>query len=71
MEFMSGLTDDQTALVGCVVALMVCGLAMTLSGFLGQAREGSRPQRTLSMVRHRSAAPATARSETDAGRKAA
>ena len=43
MEFLSGLTDDQTALIGCVVALAACGLALTLSSFIGQARNRTQP----------------------------
>ena len=34
MDLFSGLSDDQTALVGCFVALVVCGGIMALSFYL-------------------------------------
>ncbi len=36
MEFLNGLSDDQTALIGCVGALIVCGTLMSLSYYVGQ-----------------------------------
>lgn len=36
MEFLNGLTDDQTALVGCAGALIVCGTIMSLSYYVGR-----------------------------------
>ena len=38
MDLLSGLTDDQTALLGCAVSLAVCGLLMVLSYYVGQVR---------------------------------
>jgi len=38
MDFISDLSDNQFALLGCVVALTVSGLVMSLSGLIGQAR---------------------------------
>jgi hypothetical protein len=50
MELMSGLTDDQTALAGCVIALVVCGVVMTLSSFVGRARQTGNSARPLRLV---------------------
>lgn len=36
MELLASLTDDQKALLGCAVALFVCGTAMSLSYYLGR-----------------------------------
>jgi hypothetical protein len=36
MDFLNGLSDDQTALVGCVAALVVCGTVMSLSYYVGR-----------------------------------
>ncbi len=36
MDFLQTLTDDQTALLGCFVALAAAGLLMSLSYSLGQ-----------------------------------
>lgn len=36
MEFLQSLTDDQKALVGCVVALLTCGTLMSVSYYIGQ-----------------------------------
>ncbi|WP_166830866.1 hypothetical protein [Thalassoroseus pseudoceratinae] len=36
MELFQTLTDDQKALVGCVVALLTCGTLMSLSYYVGQ-----------------------------------
>jgi hypothetical protein len=38
MDFISDLSDNQFALLGCVVALTVSGLIMSLSGLMGQTR---------------------------------
>jgi len=35
MEIMSGLTDDQMAIVMCVGAVLGCGLMMSLGFYLG------------------------------------
>jgi hypothetical protein len=55
MDFLNGLSDDQTALVGCALALMVCGTVMSLSYYVGRffhktqaAPEPNEPQ-TLKM----------------------
>lgn len=39
MDILSGLSDDQMALVMCVGALIGCGLMMSLSYYLGSHRE--------------------------------
>jgi hypothetical protein len=39
MNFLNNLSDDQMALVMCVGALLTCGLLMSLSHFIGTARQ--------------------------------
>jgi hypothetical protein len=63
------LTDDQFALVGCVVALIVSGTLMSLSYYLGRALRGQ-GDRTVDLpgtIRLQSPAPGvrTAARETD------
>ena len=43
MEFFvqNHLSDDQWALIGCAAALLLCGTFMSLSYFIGRARESS------------------------------
>lgn len=36
MDFINGLSDDQTALLGCAAALLVCGTIMSLSYYVGR-----------------------------------
>lgn len=36
MDFLSGLSDDQTALIGCAAALLVSGTMMSLSYYVGR-----------------------------------
>ena len=36
MDFLNGLSDDQTALIGCAAALFVCGTVMSLSFYVGR-----------------------------------
>lgn len=38
MDLFSGLTDDQFALFGCVIALVVTGGLMSISHHIGNAR---------------------------------
>ncbi len=38
MDFFSGLSDNQAALVMCVGALFGCGLLMSLSYYIGAGR---------------------------------
>jgi hypothetical protein len=38
MELLKNLNDDQIALLGCAGALVVSGLMMSLSHFIGRAR---------------------------------
>jgi hypothetical protein len=38
MNFLNHLTDDQMALVMCFGALLICGLLMSVSHFLGGSR---------------------------------
>jgi len=42
MEIFRNLTDDQLALLGCVVALVFSGTVMALSHFIGRARREDR-----------------------------
>jgi hypothetical protein len=36
MDLFNGLSDDQTALIGCAAALAVCGTIMSLSYYVGR-----------------------------------
>ncbi len=42
MEFLQNASDDQIALMGCVVALMFSMAVMFLSGFVGRSNANSR-----------------------------
>jgi len=42
MEFLENASDDQIALMGCVVALMFSMAVMFLSGFVGRSNANSR-----------------------------
>ena len=42
MELLNILTDDQVALIGCILALTVCGTVMSSSFYLGQFLHRSR-----------------------------
>ena len=44
MESFLNLGDDGTALVGCAIALLVCGTMMSLSYYLGRAAKKVAPQ---------------------------
>ena len=48
MDFLNGLSDDQTALLGCACALLVTGTMMSLSYYVGrlQKRAQSTPEPT-------------------------
>ena len=48
MDFLNGLSDDQTALLGCAAALLVSGTMMSLSYYVGrlQKRAQSSPEPT-------------------------
>lgn len=61
MEIFSGLSDNQTALVMCGAALLVCGSIMSLSHFIGRA---GRPDESV-------AGAVEAPHEDDSQRKAA
>ncbi len=41
MELFSNPSDDQIALMGCALALFVCGGLMYVSFFVGRLRQGS------------------------------
>jgi len=47
MEIMSGLTDDQMALVMCVGAFFGCGIIMSLSYYIGAERREDEELRIL------------------------
>ncbi len=36
MEFLNGLSDNQTALLGCAIALLMSGTMMSLSYYVGR-----------------------------------
>lgn len=42
MEFLQNLSDDQTAILGCGVALFVAFMVMSLTARLGAAARGAR-----------------------------
>ena len=61
MMIFAALTDDQLALSGCAVALLVCGGAMWVSYFVGQYFRGSNldsSRQTLSLPLHEAAVKA-------------
>ncbi len=43
MDLLQNVSDDQTALVGCFVALIVSGLLMSLSYYVGQWNKSEAP----------------------------
>jgi hypothetical protein len=62
MEILSGLSDNQSALVMCGAALLVCGTIMSWSHYLG----GGRSEEPVA-----GAVPERPAGETDSHRKAA
>lgn len=75
MNLFEGMTDDQTALVGCVFALFVCGTIMSLSYYIGQffnrdLNSDRDTRRAINLQDVRSSAP-TAPSEDRVHEKAA
>lgn len=36
LDFINSLSDDQFAILGCVTALLICGIVMSLSYYIGQ-----------------------------------
>ncbi len=65
MDFLQTLTDDQTALLGCFVALTSAGLLMSLSYYLGHWN------RTASNATHRLPQSQDRQNEQDRSSKAA
>ena len=53
MDMLQGLSDDQTALMGCVLALTVCSGILSASYLVGltfgRRRAGSEPPDTIRM----------------------
>ncbi|HUG93848.1 MAG TPA: hypothetical protein VML55_23670 [Planctomycetaceae bacterium] len=47
MDLTQHLTDDQTALIGCALALLACGGLMWASYFVGQAVRRERREQTV------------------------
>jgi hypothetical protein len=47
MELLNNLSDDQLALLGCFVALIVSATIMSLSYYVGPARKTAPAPRTL------------------------
>lgn len=41
MELFNGLSSDQTAVIGCAAAILVCGTMMSLSYYVGRFLHGS------------------------------
>jgi hypothetical protein len=54
MDLFSGLSDDQFALAGCAIALIVTGGLMSISHFIGDARRKSTEPRRVSYEEHKS-----------------
>lgn len=67
MDIFQGLSDDQTALLGCFAALALSGLMMTVSVYIGRAR--SRDEAGKALVRFE--ASKTPTNPTPVNRKAA
>ena len=65
MQTITTLTDDQVALIGCAVALLVTGTIMSLSFYLGKGRK----QEDVTMNAERDSAAES--SKTDRARRAA
>lgn len=47
MDFLQSMTDDQVALLGCGVALFLCGGAMVISGRLSRLVKTPSTARTI------------------------
>lgn len=75
MDLFSGLNDDQSALVGCAVALVVCGGMLSLSSIFGRAKADSAKESTLKFpvesVRSRPGAVIVAAETKSSDRRAA
>lgn len=41
MDLFNGLSSDQTAVIGCAAAIVVCGTVMSLSYYVGRFFHGS------------------------------
>lgn len=53
MDIFSGLTDDQFALIGCAIALVVTGGLMSISHHIGNARRSVSQPRRFSYEEHK------------------
>ena len=51
MDILENLNDDQTALLGCGVALLLCGSAMVISHTLRQWVSGTRARREADVTK--------------------
>lgn len=67
MDLFRNLSDDQTALLGCLAALVLSGLVMSLSVYIGRARRHG----AVIAEPVRFDAPQVAATQTEAERKAA
>jgi len=54
MDLFSGLSDDQFALMGCAIALIVTGGLMSISHHIGNARRKVAEPRRFSYEEHKS-----------------
>ena len=54
MDLFSGLSDDQFALAGCAIALIVTGGLMSISHHIGNARRKVVEPRRFSYEEHKS-----------------
>jgi len=52
MDLLQNLSDDQTALLGCFLALAGSGLLMSLSYYIGQWNQSAKPA-THRLPQHR------------------
>jgi hypothetical protein len=75
MDLFSGMTDDQTAVIGCAMALAVCGGLLALTSTFGRHRPQQAPVEVNTLkfpaTAARSRRPAPALAESEADRRAA
>ena len=66
MDIFRNASDDQLALMGCAVALLMCGGLMYVSYFVGQLRQPKESQEPIRLGVRRPEAPATSSEERKA-----
>jgi len=52
MELLNTMSDDQIAMSGCVAALIICGLVMSLSFYVGQFFNNRQTKRVTTPIRN-------------------